>query len=96
MNNKKELNYRQSLNKANEQNLNILMLAVAYEVDCMDINFEKKDFEIACSLVEEAYLKSEDISINQLARALAMLILEEKKALKDITRKELITASCYI
>lgn len=92
----KPLNYRQSLNKANEQNLNILMLEVADEVDCMNIDFEEKDFEIACSLVEEAYLKSEDLSINQLARALAKLISEDKKALEDITRKTLIDEACYM
>lgn len=96
MNNQKELNYRQSLNKANEQNLNILMLEVADEVDCMNIDFEEKDFEIACSLVEEAYLKSEDLSINQLARALAKLISEDKKALEDITRRKLIDEACYM
>lgn len=96
MNNQKELNYRQSLNKANEQNLNILMLEVADEVDCMNIDFEEKDFEIACSLVEEAYLKSEDLNINQLARALAKLISEDKKALEDITRRKLIDEACYM
>lgn len=90
------LNYRQSLNKANEQNLNILMLEVADEVDCMNIDFEEKDFEIACSLVEEAYLKSEGLSINQLARALAKLISEDKKALEDITRRTLIDEACYM
>lgn len=90
------LNYRQSLNKANEQNLNILMLEVADEVDCMNIDFKEKDFEIACSLVEEAYLKSEDLSINQLARALAKLISEDKKALEDITRRKLIDEACYM
>lgn len=90
------LNYRQSLNKANEQNLNILMLEVADEVDCMNIDFEEKDFEIACSLVEEAYLKSEDLNINQLARALAKLISEDKKALEDITRRKLIDEACYM
>lgn len=90
------LNYRQSLNKANEQNLNILMLEVADEVDCMNIDFEEKDFEIACSLVEEAYLKSENLSINQIARALYKLIHEDNKPLADITRRALIDEACYM
>lgn len=92
----KKMNYRQQLEKAHSEKLNIIMLEVADEVDCMNIDFDEKDFEIACSLVEEAYLKSEDLSINQLARALDKLISEDNKALEDITRRTLIDEACYM
>lgn len=95
----KPFNYRQSLNKAIEQKINILMLEVADEVDCifnMGKEFSNKDFEIACALVEEAYLKSEDLSINQITRALYKLIWEDNKPLADITRRVLVDEACYM
>lgn len=94
----KPLNYRQSLNKAIEQKINILMLEVANEIDCIfkEKEFSNEDFEIACALVEEAYLKSEDLSINQIARALYKLIYEDNKPLADITRRALIDEACYM
>lgn len=94
----KPLNYRQSLDKAIEHKINILMLEVANEIDCIfkGKEFSNKDFEIACALVEEAYLKSEDISINQIARALYKLIWEDSKPLADITRRALIDEACYM
>lgn len=90
------MNYIQTLNKARELDLNIIMLEVANEVASLDLYFSNDDFEEICTLVEEAYLKSEDLSINQLARALAKLISEDKKSLKDITRRTLIDEACYM
>lgn len=94
----KPLNYRQSLDKAIEQKINILTLEIANEVNCI-FNMEKfndNDFEIACSLVETAYLKSEDLSINQITRALYKLIWTDNKQLADITRRALIDEACYM
>ena len=94
----KPFNYRQSLDKAIEQKINILTLEIANEVNCI-FNMEKfndNDFEIACSLVETAYLKSEDLSINQITRALYKLIWTDNKQLADITRRALIDEACYM
>lgn len=94
----KPFNYRQSLDKAIEQKINILTLEIANEVNCI-FNMEKfndNDFEIACSLVETAYLKSENLSINQITRALYKLIWTDNKQLADITRRALIDEACYM
>ena len=94
----KPFNYRQSLDKAIEQKINILTIEIANEVNCI-FNMEKfndNDFEIACSLVETAYLKSEDLSINQITRALYKLIWTDNKQLADITRRALIDEACYM
>lgn len=95
----KPLNYRQSLNKVIEQKINVLMLEVAEEVDCIfntNKKLSNKDFEIACTLVHEAYLKSEELNINQISRALYKLICEDNKPLADITKRMLISEACYM
>lgn len=70
------MNYKEQLLKARELGFDPISLEVAFEVSCgfydhiFDIKITDNEFEMVCNLIEECYLKSENITIYQLVRAL--------------------------
>lgn len=100
------MNYKEQLQKAKEMKLDIVSLSVAYEIKCFfDFELSDYEFELCCSLVEQSYLKSEDLTILQLTRALYDMITKdvfEEKTYNNIvelvmntTRKTLIDNACW-
>lgn len=98
------MNYREQLQKANELGLDILSLAIANEVD---FQFSRQqlssiEFEMACELVMESYLKSEELSIYSIIHALYNIIdrydldtttIEE--IIKNTNRQTLTEEACW-
>jgi hypothetical protein len=91
------MNFREQLNKAEELEINPLDLSIAYELecqlDCEEIAISADGFEKACSLIERAYLKSENIKIEDITRALIYMLNEHK--LNEIDVWELIQRASY-
>ena len=74
--------YREQLEKAKQNDIDVISLDVANEVECIfDIEMTDEEFELCCGFVEQAYLKSEYISIWSLARALYDMITDEDNTL---------------
>ena len=72
------MNYKEQLEKAKEMGLDIISLEVANEIKCFfDFKLSDYEFELCCSLVEQSYLKSEDLTILQLTRALYDIITKD-------------------
>lgn len=72
------MNYKEQLQKAEEMKLDIVSLSVAYEIKCFfDFELGDYEFELCCTMVEESYLKSEDLTILQLTRALYDMITKD-------------------
>ena len=97
------MNYKEQLQKANEMGLDIISLQVANEVSCTfyEIELTDKEFELCCSTIENAYLKSEYLSVWNITKALRDLIKnqvldEEEKIYNSI--EELIdnTSKCNL
>lgn len=88
--------YQEQLKKARENKIDLLAIDIANEVESVLPRLKEQKFEDACSIIEEAYLKSEDLSINQIAKALSKLIYKDKKNLSNITRRVLIDEACYM
>ena len=57
------MNFRETLEKARELNIQVLTLEVAFEVGCEIEDLNEEQFEKVCHLVERAYLESENVSI---------------------------------
>ena len=57
------MNFRETLEKAKELNIQALTLEVAFEVGCEIEDLNEEQFEKVCHLVERAYLESENVSI---------------------------------
>lgn len=70
------MNYKEQLQKAKEMTLDIISLQVAMEVSCTfyEIELTDKEFELCCSIIENAYLKSEYSNVWNIAKALRDLI----------------------
>lgn len=81
------MNFRETLNKAREEHIDIVDLIVANEVEAI---FEEDErFEEMCGKVKTAYLKSENIEVWQLVKALEYK-LENGLELRDIDKWDLI------
>lgn len=87
--------YKNQLKVARENKLDIISLEVASEVEALSIPFDEKDFEIACSIVENAYIKSDELSIYQIATALSNLYENDKNILNKLSYRDLIDEACY-
>lgn len=88
------VNYKQTLETAKKYGVDLIMLTVATEIqdlkyDLLNKSMSEEEFELCCGLVEDAYLKSENITINQLKRALSDIIECPGNARKSI--KEIVT-----
>ena len=81
------MNFRETLEKAREEHIDIVDLIVANEVEAI---FEEDErFEEMCGKVKTAYLKSEGIEVWQLVKALEYK-LENGLELRDIDKWDLI------
>lgn len=68
------MNYKEQLDFANANNININELAIAHELACC--NCEKitndKDFEMVCEYIKELWLNTDvSVSIEQISHAIA-------------------------
>ena len=80
------MTYREMLNEFRKQEkLNLLTLMVADEVDYVVQNIDNdEDFNTICSIVENAYLKSDACSINQIALAVDILLNLEGNSIEEL------------
>ena len=70
------MTYREMLDDFNGQKkYQLLTLMVADEVDCVVQNiYSDEDFNTICTIVENAYLKSDSCSINQITLAVDIIL----------------------
>lgn len=77
--------YRRQLEKAKQYEIDVISLDVANEVECIfDFEMDEREFEMCCSFVEQAYLKSDHISIWACTRALYDMIKDEDNEYNSI------------
>lgn len=93
------MNYSETLRKARELGICPIALDVAYEFHCQidneDIALSPQAFEDACRLIERAYLKSCDISIESITRALIYMWVENNTPLDEINVWNLLDKASY-
>jgi hypothetical protein len=93
------MNFRETLEKAKECNIDIINLWIADEVESTiggsDVELNINDFEVACNLVRRAYLKSDYISIQNIVLALLNELEESQKKLEEIDVWELVEHASY-
>lgn len=82
------MNFREQLQLAKDNGLSVVDLIVADEVSAVFTD-EDERFEELCGAVKEAYLKSENIEVWQLVKALEYK-LENGLELRDIGKWDLI------
>lgn len=93
--------YRNLLQKAKENNIEVVDLDVAHELSCyLNEEVSDKKFDEACSLIKETYLKYEDLTVWSVTRALLDHIADEDETLEtfdltSITRSELCDKACH-
>ena len=92
------MNYKQQLELAKINNINVIDLQVAFEVEeqaeLNDIDLNDKEFECVCSIIENAYLKqfgNGNIDIYNFTRAYFEL---RKNNINDIDRYTLTNKAC--
>lgn len=77
--------YKEQLEKAKKYGVDWLSINVANEVQSVfDIELTEKDFERCCSLIEQAYLKSEYSNVLHLTKALYDMITDTDNEYKTI------------
>lgn len=90
--------YKKILDKAKQENISAISLLVAVEVDFQLNNYIYKGafvvekatqiYEEICAFVEYCYLKSERYSIEDIAYATCLLIVEEKRKLDKLSKAD--------
>ena len=85
--------FEKSLAKAWDLKLHVWDLVIAEEVDCVVCKIGTENYEDCCFLVKEAFLKSEDLSVNVICKALCNLL--KRKSIEDIDRYELLEEACW-
>lgn len=80
------MNYREMLDEFKKQKqFELLTLMVADEVDCVVQNiYSEEDFNTICCIVENAYLKSDACSINQIALAVDIILNLEGNTIEEL------------
>ena len=68
------MNFRETLNKARELDIQVLTLEVAFEVSCEIEDLNEEQFEKVCHLVERAYLKSDNIEVGAITQAIKEML----------------------
>ena len=62
------LNFRQTLEEAKKNNIDVLTLEVAYELDgTLEVEISDEEFEKLCSAITRIYLKSDFLSVGNVA-----------------------------
>ena len=92
------MTYRETMEAARQYDISSTKLYVAEEFESLvagaDLAMSEDVFETACSKIERAYLKSEDLSINAIATAMLYALLDNN-TLEDIDIHYLIAEACY-
>lgn len=93
------MTYRETLNKAEEHKINVIDLSVATELDNLidveEIEFTEEQFELACYLIQRAYMKTCEISIFAITQALLAMIKEDNQKLEEIDVWNLLQKASY-
>lgn len=93
------MNYRETLEKAEELGICPITLAVAYEFHCQidseHIALSSTAFEKACGLIERAYLKTCEISIEDITRTLINMWVNDNTPLNEINVRDLLQRASY-
>ena len=93
------MKYKETLLKAQENGIEVIDLMVAYEFQCQieneDIALSPDAFEDACYLIERAYMKTCETSIENITRALIYMWVNENQSLKEIDVWELLKRASY-
>lgn len=93
------MRYKETLLKAQENEIEVIDLMVAYEFNCQieseDIALSPEAFEDACYLIERAYMKTCETSIEDITRALIHMWTEENQSLKEIDVWDLLSRASY-
>ena len=92
-----ELSFKETLKLASKFNINSFDLEIANEVafqfNSYEIKLTNKQFEKVCTMVKDAYLKSEDLTIEKLVETYIILI---KRGEEKITKRMLIDEACWL
>ena len=93
------MNFRETLKKAEELNINVIDLSVATELECLaeveEVEFTEEQFELACSIIERAYMKTCETSIFAITQALLEIIKEDNLVLEEIDVWDLLRKASY-
>ena len=89
------MKYAEQLEIAKNEKLNITKLFIAYEMEALLGSDKKKisedKYEELCAIVYEHYLNIDYSSINDVAKIVCNLYLDNKKISEDIIREKLET-----
>lgn len=92
-----DLSFKETLKLASKFHINSFDLEIANEVSFQfnsnEIKLTNKQFEKACTMVKNAYLKSEDLTIEKLVEAYINLI---KRNEQKITKQMVINEACWL
>lgn len=92
-----DLSFKETLKLAYKFHINSFDLEVANEVsfqfNSYEIKLTNKQFEKICTMVKDAYLKSEDLTIEKLVEAYIILI---KRNEQKITKQMIINEACWL
>lgn len=91
------MNFKETLNKAKELDIQVLTLEVAFEVSCEIDNLNEEQFEKVCHLVERAYLKSDSVEVWAICQAIKGMLENGLKIedVCDIDLYEIIDKACW-
>ena len=80
----REMTFKEQLELAKKSNIDISQLTIAHEVDCVfDQGSERQDFDKLCGAIWLLWLKSENLSIETLTKALKHT-LDNGATLEDV------------
>lgn len=81
----KKMSFKEQLDKATENGLNICDLTIANECECVfDFDYTEEEFEQLCARAREIYLKGDNLTENSVAKAINELIKDEEKTIKQV------------
>lgn len=93
------MTFRETLNKARENNIDILDLCIACECDnTFDFDYTQEDFEKLCKKARFVFIKSDNLTEWAVAHAINNLICEEEKTIEQVIEMdkwELIDRASY-
>lgn len=93
------MRYKETLLKAQENGIEVIDLMIAYEFNCQieneDIALSPEAFEDACYLIERAYMKTCETSIEDITRALIYMWIDKNQSLKEIDVWDLLKIASY-
>ena len=95
------MTFTEQLKIANDNNLSILDLEIANECDCVfDFEYTDVEFEKLCTRIRTAYLKTEKMTVAELAHCVNDLITKEDKSIDQICEMDVydfvLKASWYL